>query len=274
MNKKLDSFVDIKKTHEFGKRVDFGKSAENYGKYRQGFPEKYFDLLSEKGLCREGQRALDVGTGTGSVARGLAALGATVDAIDPAKELLAQARILASQVGVTINFSVGKAEELVFDSSSFDLVTAGQCWHWFDRIKAAREIFRVLRPGGLIIISHFDWIPSSGNVVEHTEKLILKYNPAWTMGGGAGLYPQWLQDLTSTNFVELETFSFDSEIPYSHAGWCGRIQASAGVQASLGQEETTNFDKELRSILDKKFPANPLKIPHRCWTTTARKTNT
>ena len=125
-----------KKTHEFGKRVDFGKSAENYGKHRQGFPERYFNLLSEKGLCREGQKALDVGTGTGSVARGLAALGATVYAIDPARELLAQARTLAGQVGVTINFSVGKAEELAFDTSSFDLVTAGQCWHWLDRIKA------------------------------------------------------------------------------------------------------------------------------------------
>ncbi len=75
------------KTREFGKRVDFGKSAENYGKHRQGFPDEYFSLLLEKGLCREGQRALDIGTGTGAVARGLAALGAAVDAIDPATEM-------------------------------------------------------------------------------------------------------------------------------------------------------------------------------------------
>jgi len=259
------------KTHEFGKRVDFGKSAENYGKHRQGFPDRYFALLSEKGLCREGQRALDIGTGTGAVARGLAALGAAVDAIDPAVELLAQAEMLAGQAGVTIHFSVGKAEELAFDSSSFDVVTAGQCWHWFDRTRAAREVFRVLRPGGRIIISHFDWIPGPGNVVEHTEKLILEFNPAWTMGGGMGLYPQWLQDLTSTDFVDLETFSFDSEVAYSHEGWRGRIQASAGVQASLGPEEVANFDKELRSILARKFPDDPLRIPHRCWTATARK---
>lgn len=55
--------------------VDFGKTARDYGRYRAGFPETFFDRLSAFGVGQSGQRVLDLGTGTGTVAREFARRG-------------------------------------------------------------------------------------------------------------------------------------------------------------------------------------------------------
>jgi hypothetical protein len=46
-------------------RIDFGRTAADYGRYRAGFPEALFDRLSRWGIGRPLQRVLDLGTGTG-----------------------------------------------------------------------------------------------------------------------------------------------------------------------------------------------------------------
>jgi SAM-dependent methyltransferase len=166
---------------------------------------------------------------------------------------------------------MGSAETLKEPDESFDIYTAGQCWHWFDRPKAAAEAFRILKPSGRIIIAHFDWIPMNGNLVEATENLILKYNPDWALSGGTGIYPEWLSDLKTAGFDNLETRSFDLEQPYSPEAWRGRIRASAGIKASLNDSEISAFDDELRNLLEDKFSQNPLMVPHRVWFVTGKK---
>ncbi len=133
-------------------------------------------LRGQLGLV-PGMRALDLGTGTGAVARGLAQLGLAVTGLDPSDALLAQAHALDGEAGVAVAYRQGKAEALPFDDAGFDLVTAGQCWHWFDRPRAAAEARRVLRPGGALVICHFDWLPLPGNLVEATEDLIRAHSP-------------------------------------------------------------------------------------------------
>ncbi|CAG9000337.1 MAG: hypothetical protein CENE_02332 [Candidatus Celerinatantimonas neptuna] len=152
-----------------------------------------------------------------------------------------------------------------------DVVTAGPCWHWFNAPEVACECLRVLKPGGTLVICHFDWLLLQGNVVELTESLILKHNPQWKMAGGTGFYPRWLSDVASVGFLHLETFSFDCPVSYSHERWCGRIRASAGVQASLEFEQVRQFDLEHRWLLQQHFPQDPLIIPHRVWALVARK---
>ncbi|MCG6122422.1 MAG: class I SAM-dependent methyltransferase [Microvirga sp.] len=256
---------DIASTEAFGRSVDFGKAAVDYRRFRAGFPPEFFDALADRGWIAPGRRALDIGSGAGTVARGLALHGLEVVATDPATALLEQAAELDREAGVTVTYREGRAEAIDEPDAGFDLVTAGQCWHWFDRPRAASEVARVLAPGGRIVIAHFDWLPLPGNVVEATESLILAFNPAWTMGGGAGLYPQWLGDLAGAGFEALETFSFDVAQPYGHEAWRGRIRASAGVKASLDEQAADRFDATLAGILAERFPEEPLLIPHRVW---------
>jgi len=165
-----------------------------------------------------------------------------------------------------------KAEETGLSDGVFDVVAAGQCWHWFDRPRAAAEAERLLAPGGLLMIAHFDWLPLSGTAVAATEALILEHNPKWApMAGGNGLHPWWFADLEQAGFRDIESFTFDMTVPYTHEAWIGRIRASAGVGASLPPEAVARFDADHKALLERDFPQDPLSIPHRVFVIYARR---
>lgn len=243
--------------------IDFGRAASDYARHRAGFPARFFARLRAEGWAVPGQRALDLGTGTGTVARGLAQLGLRVTGLDPSAELLAQAAELAARDGLTVEWVEGRAEATGLPAGGFELVTAGQCWHWFDRPRAAAEVARLLVPGGRLVIAHYDWLVLPGNLLEATEALIRAHNPAWEGADGTGFYPRWAADLTLAGFGEVESFSFDAPAVYSHEAWRGRIRASAGVAASLAPAQVAAFDRELAALLAARFPADPQTVPHR-----------
>jgi len=245
--------------------VDFGRTASDYACHRAGFPEALFDRLAQGGVVVAGQRLLDLGTGTGSLARGFARRGLQVVGLDPSLPMLDEARRLDDTAGVAVQYVEARAESTGLPDASFDVVSAGQCWHWFEPARAAREVRRLLRPGGRVVIAHFDWLPLPGNVVEATERLIRQHNPGWRGHGGSGLYPACLADLALAGFAGLETFSFDQAVSYAHEAWRGRIRASAGVAASLDAAAVARFDAEHKALLAHDFPGDPLQVPHRCW---------
>ncbi len=244
-------------------KIDFGKTACDYALYRAGFPDVLFERLAGFGIGRRGERILDLGTGTGTLGRGFARRGCDVTGLDPSTELLEQARAIDRAAGLNTSYVVARAEDTTFRDRSFDVVGAGQCWHWFDRPRAASEARRILVAKGLLVIAYFDWIPLPGNVVEATEKLIEHHNPAWKFGGGNGIHPQFLHDVAVAGFRDIETFSVDLDVPYSHEAWRGRIRASAGMGASLSPDRVAQFDRALESMLRERFPDDPLKAFHR-----------
>jgi ubiquinone/menaquinone biosynthesis C-methylase UbiE len=99
----------------------------------------------------DGARVLDVGCGTGRLARWIAELtgpSGGVVGIDPLPERVAIARANARG----IQFEVGRAEDLsAFPSESFDAVCMSSVLHWVaDKAKAFVEARRVLKPGGRV----------------------------------------------------------------------------------------------------------------------------
>jgi SAM-dependent methyltransferase len=259
----------LNRVAEFGKKIDFGKTASDYGRFRAGYPEELFERLVRFGAGKPGQRVLDIATGTGFLGRGFALRKCAVTAIDISFELMRQAMAADSQAGAAMRYVRGRAEALPFPPCSFDLVTVGQAWHWFDRLRAAAEARRVLRADGMLVIAHFDWLPLPGNMVEATEHLIEKHNPKWKLGGGLGIHPQWPRDIAIAGFTDIETFSFDVAVPYTHEGWRGRIRASAGIAAALGAERVAEFDRELAALLGERF-SEPMRVPHRTFAVLAR----
>lgn len=110
-------------------------------------------LVERLGL-EQGARVLDVGCGTGRLARWLAErLGPTgsVVGIDPVEHRISVARSHAGSA----RFEVGQAEDLgAFADASFDAVCLSSVLHWVaDKARALAEIRRVLRPGGRVAVT-------------------------------------------------------------------------------------------------------------------------
>lgn len=251
---------------------NFGTAADDYARHRQGFPEELYQRLEARGIVAPGGIALDVGTGTGTVARSLAARGLTVTALDPSPELLAKADELAVREGLSLRTVRATAEETGLAGESFDAVFAAQCFHWFDGPRAAREMHRILRPGGRVVVVHNDWLNRPGSASLLTRDLFDATGVEWpraALVGHLGFYPQWTVPLEAAGFVELESFSFDVEVPYTHEGWIGRIRASAGMRI-MTEVQRSAFEGTLTRALAERFEP-VLLVPHRVFVLFGRK---
>ena len=106
--------------------------------------------------------ALDVGCGTGTLAIMVAqetGRSTALFGIDPAPEMIARARQKADKANVDVTFQTGVAEALAFPDGRFDLVMNSLMMHHLPaalQSRALAEMYRVLRPGGRLLIVDFE----------------------------------------------------------------------------------------------------------------------
>ena len=117
-------------------------------------------MTVDNALIKPGDAVLDVGCGTGEVAllAKTRAKAGKVYGIDPAPEMIAVARNKAARKELDIDFRVGVIEALPFPDESVDVVTSSLMMHHLpDELKARglAEIYRVLKPGGRLLIADF-----------------------------------------------------------------------------------------------------------------------
>jgi SAM-dependent methyltransferase len=242
---------------------DFGRAAADYAAYRKGFPRSFFKRLLKDGIGNPGQSILDLGTGTGALARGFAKQGAVVTGLDISPELIDQAKKIGEREGVHVIYVLGKAESTPLEGARFDVVTAGSCWHWFEGLAAAKECLRLLKPGGRLVIAHLSYLAEKGNVAARTEDLILERNPSWPLAGSEGRYEKWKAHMEPAGFCNINDYDYDEEVPYTHEEWRGRIRACNGVLALKDGLKMKAFDQSLEELLKDEFSAEPLQVPHR-----------
>lgn len=132
-----------------------GDAAEAYSKGTVQVLEPAYDFFASEvaKMARSGDRVLDVGTGHGIVLGKLVGL-AEVEAvgIDASESILRVARRRYPEV----LFRVDDASRLGFKDGTFDIVISTLSFHHFDRPSALKEMLRVLRPGGTLVIFDFD----------------------------------------------------------------------------------------------------------------------
>ncbi|RPI49037.1 MAG: class I SAM-dependent methyltransferase [Acidobacteria bacterium] len=103
-----------------------------------------------------GKRVLDVGSGNGYVLSRYAAAGARTVGIDLTETAVDLCRRRFRLMRLCGHFIVGNAESLPFENGSFDCVCSmGVLHHTPETGRAVRELFRVLRPGGRLIVMFY-----------------------------------------------------------------------------------------------------------------------
>jgi SAM-dependent methyltransferase len=244
-----------------GRSIDWGKTSADYSVYRPGPPESFYRRLLALDVGLRGQRILDLGTGTGVLARQFAQQGAVLAGIDISGEQIQAAKSLVDAEHIEIDFRVARAEEAPFPDRSFEVVTANQCWLYFDRTKAIPEVKRLLVEDGLLVMSHFSWLPRLDSIAAASEKLVLKYNPQWSSADYAGNSPPlpgWAEGILDVKAF----FYYDEPIHFTRDTWRGRIRACRGIGAALSTGEVQRFDEEHDTLL-KDIAGERFTILHR-----------
>lgn len=132
--------------HENRLRAEiFGDDAEQYDRSRPTYPDGMLDHVLS-GWAGRPIEVLDVGCGTGIAARQFEARGCSVVGVEPDERMAAVARRRGLDV-VT-----GRFENWDSGGRIFDLLTAGQSWHWVEPFEGARRAGQVLRSGGRIAL--------------------------------------------------------------------------------------------------------------------------
>lgn len=104
-------------------------------------------------IQRPGAEVLDDGTGAGFFPVILSRMGCKVTAIDYSDEMVAQAKQRFKDLGLSVDVRQMDAQHLTFADASFDaVVSRNVLWNLDDPAAAYREIHRVLRPGGVLIL--------------------------------------------------------------------------------------------------------------------------
>jgi len=152
----------------------FSTRVEDFAKYRPTYPAAVIDILNSNCGLTPDSTIVDVGSGTGILSRMFLENGNTVFGVEPNQRM----RLAAERDLWRFNnfLSVpGTAEATTLKSRNFDLITAAQAFHWFDRAKARKEFARMITRRGWVVLLWNERRVDSTPFLRAYEELLLRY---------------------------------------------------------------------------------------------------
>ena len=150
----------------------FSHRADDYARYRPGYPAELLDVLEAAGL-RPGSLVADIGAGTGISTELFRARDHRVIAIEPNADMRAAALIRGH------DSRPGTGEATGLQDASVDLVFCAQAFHWLNARAAAAEFTRISRHGGLIGVVWNQRVTQGSRFAEDLESLLLTASPEY-----------------------------------------------------------------------------------------------
>ena len=181
-----------------------------YAKHRPTYPAEAIDWIAE--TLPPAGTIVDIGTGTGILARQLAERGFRVIGIEPNESMR---QVAAQTLDDRIEYRNGAAEATGLATGSVDGVVAAQAFHWFDREAALREFHRILRPRG--------WVTLLWNTADETDPL-------------TGAFWKIMQSTTPEPDVVSEPHDIKGEILLTHPLYVNSECRVASIEQALDEE--------------------------------------
>jgi ubiquinone/menaquinone biosynthesis C-methylase UbiE len=141
-----------------------------------GRERAFRERILELGQVTAGNAVLDVGCGTGTLAvlaKERVGPSGAAHGIDASPEMIARARRKAERAGLAVSFEEAVVEDLPFPGQTFDAVLSTLMLHHLPRSvreQCAREMRRVARPGGRIVIVDFGARSGRGSILERFHR--------------------------------------------------------------------------------------------------------
>lgn len=243
-----------------GSAFDWGNVSKEYAKYRDIYPPEFYQKILDIGAGTAGQSVLDLGTGTGVIPRGMYRFGADWTGIDISENQIDEAQRLAAENDMKIDFFTAPAESTGLPSHGFDVVTACQCFAYFDKKIVLPEIKRLLKTHGRFITLFMAWLPFENEIAYRSEQLVLKYNPEWTGCSYKRFTPE-VPDWSNELFACENNIAYDVDVTFTRESWHGRMIACRGIGASsLPAKSIEEFKHEHLDYM--KTVPETFSIPH------------
>jgi ubiquinone/menaquinone biosynthesis C-methylase UbiE len=224
---------------------------------------------------RRGDRVLDVGTGTGIVARRIASRVApdgAVFGLDLNPAMLAVARDTAAQEQVAVVWQEGRAETLPYPDEQFDLVVSQFALMFMADSRAAlREMARVLTPGGRIGLSVFQGIERHPFYLELDQAIIrhLGTSPVrdiFALGDSENLAAMLMD--AGFRDVSVAPFTIIARFPHPESFLAGEIDvdtaaipAMQSLDATARQQLTAAIQHEMAAPLRLVTDGDHVRLP-------------
>jgi SAM-dependent methyltransferase len=227
----------------------FGSEAERYERTRPTYPKAMVDAIL---AAREDCDVLDVGIGTGISARPFQQAGCRVLGVEPDERMAEYAR----RSGIAVE--IAKLEEWDVAGRTFDLVTAGQTWHWVDPVIGATRAAEVLRPGGRVALfwNVMSFPPEFAEGFSAVYRQVLPQFPFFQSGtpGGIASYSPILEKTIdglqrTGKFREPEQWQFDWERPYTRDEWLEQMPTFGG-HSQIPPEKLAELLSAIGDVVD------------------------
>ncbi len=192
----------------------FSNRVGNYILYRPGYPQEVVELLSREARLLPGSVAVDLGSGTGMLARMLLPLEVVVHAVEPNTEMREAAERLLGENPRFLSVAAS-AEHTGLPVHCADLITAAQAFHWFDRALAKQEFTRLLKPGGVAALIWNERRVTSTAFLRGYESFLETWATDYLEVNHANITPEAIAAFFDPHPVQAATFENRQVFDYS-----------------------------------------------------------
>jgi SAM-dependent methyltransferase len=205
----------------------FGADPDRYDRTRPRYPDA---LVGQIAAASPGPDVLDVGSGTGIAARQFQAAGCQVFGVEPDARMADFAR----RTGV--ESEIAKFEDWDAAGRTFDLVIAGQAWHWVDPVLGAAKAAQVLRPGGRLAVFWYVFQPPA-DVAEAFSAVYRRVLPDTPLGRGimpgleaySAFFTKAADGMRQAGaFGDSEQWRFDWDTQHTRDEWLAMVPTFGG----------------------------------------------